>query len=280
MSGIARSTYYYRIKTESRRKEREIEDHRVRDLIDSVHVKFPTYGYRKLIRELRRRGIAIGVTRVRRIQSKYGLFAIKIRKFIRTTDSKHKLAVYPNLLRPLPEMTGLNEIWTADITYVRILTGFVFVAVILDLCSRKVVGWAISKHIDEELVVSALRMAIEKRKPDPGCIHHSDRGVQYASRGYVELLNEWKFRISMSRKGNPYDNAWTESFMKILKYEEVYLCGYETYEDVVRRIPTFLDEVYNSERIHSSIGYLTPDEFECEIIRKKMKPEPGPTLQI
>jgi putative transposase len=280
VSGIARSTYYYRKKTEPKRKERELEDHRLRDLIDSIHVKFPYFGYRKLIRELRRRGITVGVTRIRRIQAKYGLFAIKIRKFIRTTDSKHKLKVYPNLLRPPPELTGLDEVWTADITYVRILSGFVFVAVILDLCSRKVIGWAISKHIDEELVVAALRMAIEKRKPDPGCIHHSDRGVQYASRGYIELLEEWKFQISMSRKGNPYDNAWTESFMKILKYEEVYLVGYETYEDVVRRIPEFLEQTYNKERIHSAIGYLTPEEFEWEIKKKKVTTEPGAPLQI
>jgi putative transposase len=267
--GLPKSTYYYRLKNESKAKLRELGDVKVKDLIDNVHIDFPVYGYRKLHKELLRRGHLINEKKIRRIQLKFGLFATQIRKWIKTTDSKHKLKKYPNLISPAMLLTDLNQVWVSDITYVRILTGFIFVAIILDLCSRKVIGWAISKRINAELAVMALKMAVETRKPDPGCIHHSDQGVQYCSEDYIELLTEWKFQISMSRKGNPYDNAWAESFMKILKYEEIYLSEYETYEDVVNRLPRFIEEIYNRKRIHSSIGYLTPEEFEWQIMKRK-----------
>ncbi len=274
--GLAKSTYYYRLKQEPKAKLREVRDAEVKDLIDSVHIDFPIYGYRKLHRELLRRGYLLNEKKIRRIQRKFGLFATQVRKWIKTTDSRHKLKKYPNLISPATLITDVNQVWVSDITYVRIQTGFIFVAIILDLCSRKVVGWGISKRINAELAVKALQMAIEQRKPDPGCIHHSDQGVQYCSEDYTELLSEWKFQISMSRKGNPYDNAWAESFMRILKYEEIYLSEYETYEDVVNRLPRFLEEIYNRKRIHSSIGYLTPEEFEWQI--KKRKQETGQTL--
>jgi transposase InsO family protein len=272
--GLAKSTYYYRLKNEPKAKLREEMDAKVKDLIDNVHIDFPIYGYRKLHRELKRRGIVINEKKIRRIQRKFGLFATQIRKWIKTTDSKHKLKKYPKLLTGALRITNVNEVWVSDITYVRILTGFIFVAIILDLFSRKVVGWAISKRINAELAVNALNMAIKNRKPSPGCIHHSDQGVQYCSKEYIEILDEWKFQISMSRKGNPYDNAWAESFMKILKYEEIYLSEYETYEDVVNRLPHFIEEIYNRKRIHSSIGYLTPEEFEVRFM--KQKPEVSP----
>jgi putative transposase len=268
---LAKSTYYYRLKHEPVAQQREIRDAQTRDLIDNVHILFPTYGYRKLHEELRRRGHLLNEKKIRRIQAKYGLFATQVRKWIKTTDSRHKLKKYPNLISPAMMLTDLNQVWVSDITYVRIQTGFIFVAIILDLCSRKVIGWAISKRINAELAVTALRMAIQQRKPDPGCIHHSDQGIQYCSEDYIELLTEWRFQISMSRKGNPYDNAWAESFMRILKYEEIYLSEYETYEDVVNRLPHFIEEIYNRKRIHSSIGYLTPEEFEWQIMKQKQE---------
>lgn len=270
---LPKSTYYYRLKQEPRAKLREEADAKVKDLIDNVHIDHPTFGYRKLHHELKRRGVVMNEKKIRRIQRKFGLFATIIRKWIKTTDSKHKFKKYPKLLSPALRVTNVNEVWVSDITYVRILTGFIFVAIILDLFSRKVIGWAISRRINAELAVEALKMAIRNRKPDPGCIHHSDQGVQYCSKEYIEILTEWKFQISMSRKGNPYDNAWAESFMKILKYEEIYLSEYETYEDVVNRLPRFIEEIYNRKRIHSSIDYLTPEEFEVKFMKPKPEPE-------
>lgn len=262
---LARSTYYYQIKNRPRIVEKEKSDAQVKDLIDGVHIDFPYYGYRMLHAELLRRGHLINEKKIRRIQRKFGLFAIMVRKFIRTTDSDHNHRIYPNLLKLLPDITELNRVWVTDITYVRIEAGFVFVAIVMDLCSRKVVGYAISKRIDRQLTLGALRMAIETRKPGPGLIHHSDRGVQYACDDYIALMKSSGISPSMSRSGNPYDNAFMESFMKTLKYNEIYLNHYETWNDVLDRVPDFIEEVYNKKRLHSSLGYLTPEEFERNI---------------
>jgi transposase InsO family protein len=207
---------------------------------------------------------------------KFGLKPIAWRTFVRTTDSAHKLQIYPNLLRKR-QIRSVNQVWVADITYIRIRSSFVYLAAILDLYSRKVVGWAISKRIDTELCLAALQMALKDR-PARGCIHHSDRGVQYASAEYVALLRQHGLEISMSRKANPYDNAFMESFYKTLKYEEVHLWNYETYEDVIERLPFFIEEVYNRKRLHSSIGYVPPVEFEASVSR--LKPADRPVLNL
>lgn len=203
------------------------------------------------------------------MQRKYQLFPIRWHSFkIATTDSNHGHKIYPNLLAGLT-LTGINQAWVADITYIRILKGFVFLAALLDRYSRKVIGWAISKRIDAELCLAALKIALDTRKPPPGCIHHSDRGVQYACREYVALLEAANMKISMSRTANPYDNAHMESFFKTLKYEEVHLSNYETYDDVIERLPHFIEQVYNKKRLHSALGYLPPEEYEIKIQKPK-----------
>jgi transposase InsO family protein len=206
----------------------------------------------------------------------FGLKPITWRSFVRTTDSRHALPVYPNLLKNR-QVCAVNQVWVADLTYIRIRSSFVYLAALLDLYSRRIVGWAISKRIDTELCLAALQMALEHR-PARGCIHHSDRGVQYASARYVALLRQHDMEISMSAKGNPYDNAFMESFYKTLKYEEVHLWNYETYEDVIERLPFFLEEVYNRKRLHSSIGYVPPVEFEATV--SKLKPADRPVLNL
>ena len=234
--GVARATYYK--KPSGKRLKADME---LKGLIDEIHVDFPGYGYRRIKPELEADGGKFNWKRIRRVMRQYGLFPILPRAFRPTTDSRHKFHRYENLLPKLADIKAPNTVWGSDITYIRIVSGFVYLAVILDLYSRKVVGWSISKRIDAKLVVGALEQALQERKPPPGCIHHSDQGVQYACDEYVEVLEDAWFRPSMSRKGNPYDNAALESFMKTLKYEEVYLGDYETYEDVVEGLPRFIE---------------------------------------
>lgn len=262
MMGLSPSTFYYEPKRA--RESREREDAALRDAIEAIQVEHPTAGYRRVQVYLRRRGRFVGERRIRRIMKQFSLQAEIKRAFVHTTDSNHSHRVYPNLL-PGRRLTGIDQAWGADLTYIRIANGFVYLAVILDIFSRRVIGWAISKHIDAELALAALKQAIAQRRPPPGCIHHSDRGVQYLCKDYVALLNENKFAISNSAKGNPYHNAFVESFMKTLKQEEVYLANYETYLDVLENLPAFIEEVYNEKRVHSGIDYLTPSELEERI---------------
>ena len=244
----------------------------MRQQIERIQEELPGYGVRRLAKELKRRGHQVNKKRIRRVVKKFGLQPITWRTFVRTTDSRHKLPVYPNLLKKR-QVRAINQVWVADITYIRIRSSFVYLAAILDLYSRRIVGWAISKRIDTQLCVAALQMALRKRRAR-GCIHHSDRGVQYASAQYVRLLRQRGLEISMSRKGNPYDNAFMESFYKTLKYEEVHLWNYETYEDVIERLPFFIEAVYNQKRLHSSIGYVPPAEFEAAILNMKSADRP------
>jgi transposase InsO family protein len=214
MIGLSPSTYYYPPKRP--RASREREDAELRDAIEAVQADFPKAGYRTVGQYLKRRGRFVGERRIRRVMRRFSLHAEIKRAFIHTTDSNHSHRVYPNL-RPGKCLTGIKQAWASDLTYLRIANGFVYLAVILDLFSRRVIGWAISKHIDAELALAALRQAIQTRESPAGCVHHSDRGVQYLCKDYVALLNERKFAISNSGKGNPYHNAFVESFMKRLK---------------------------------------------------------------
>lgn len=259
MLNMARSSYYYKKPLDL---QREKEDADLRDKIESIVVEYERYGYRRVTAQLKRGGSEVNHKRVQRIMQQEGLVCKLKKRWVNTTDSDHPYPVAPNLLKEA-KITGVNQAWVADITYIRIMTAFVYLAVILDVFSRKVVGWAISLRIDTELTRAALRMAIETRRPTEGCIHHSDRGVQYASHEYVDALNAAGLQISMSRKGNPYDNAWAESFMKTLKNEEVYLWDYKTLEDVKKRVPYFIEEVYNEKRLHSALGYCPPNEYEA-----------------
>jgi transposase InsO family protein len=257
--GLGRSTYYYRLRQKALRAKKEEVD--LRDRIEKIVVKCAGYGYRRVTYQLRREGYKINHKRVARLMREQSLQCQVKRRWVKTTDSDHGYRIYPNLIKEL-KITGRNQVWVADITYIRIMTGFLYLAVVLDLFSRKVIGWALSEHIDAQLTLTALRVALDDRGSVKGCIHHSDRGVQYACHAYVEELEAAKIRISMARKGNPYDNAAAESFMKTLKCEEVYLWDYHNVEDVKRRIPYFLQEVYNQKRLHSALGYVTPEEFE------------------
>jgi len=257
--GLPESSFYY--KPREGYLERLKKEADLRDRIESICLEFPRYGYRRVTHQLQREGWQVNHKKVLRLMRENDLLCRVRRKWTRTTDSDHPYRAYPNLTRDL-DITGLNQVWLADITYIRILTGFVYLAVILDAYSRKAVGYAISTSIDTALVLEALRRAIEDRCPEPGCIHHSDQGVQYASHDYIAELGQHQFQISMSRKGNPYDNAMVESFFKTLKYEEVYLWEYRTLADVEGRLPYFIEEVYNRKRLHSALGYRPPNEFE------------------
>ena len=219
------------------------------------------YGYRRVTAELRRRGMIVNHKRVSRLMREDNLLAVQPRVFVVTTDSKHELEVYLNLASRM-KLTGINQLWVADITYIRLQAEFVYLAVILDAFSRKVVGWALERTLASRLPKAALEQAITQRQPPPGLVHHSDRGVQYAADEYVKVLRQHQMIPSMSRPANPYDNASCESFMKTLKREEIYANDYRDLDHLRTNIEAFIDQYYNRCRLHSALGYKPPEEFE------------------
>ena len=229
--------------------------------MQKVALESPAYGYRRITHELQQRGFQVNHKRVLRMMREDNLLCVRRRAFVVTTDSRHNLPVYPNLGRTV-KPTAINQLWVADITYIRLRIEFVYLAVVLDAFSRRVIGWALGRTLQAELAATALRMALIERQPQPGLVHHSDRGVQYASHDYTEILKQHHATISMSRRGNPYDNAACESFMKTLKQEEVYRNEYRDFHDARSSIEEFLERIYNQKRLHSALGYVSPAEFE------------------
>ncbi|MFV0453259.1 MAG: IS3 family transposase [Propioniciclava sp.] len=255
--GISRSWWYETTRT----REPDDEALALRDAIERIVLAFPGYGYRRVTQALRRDGWVVNAKRVLRVMREESLLCQHTRRFVCTTDSRHGFPRYPNLLRDQP-VDGLNQAWVADLTYIRLPTTFVYLAAILDACSRRVVGWQLSQRIDTELTLAALGRAIAERNPAPGVIHHSDHGVQYASTRYIARLEAIGARISMAAVGNPYQNAMAESFFATLKREEVSLYEYQTFAEAEANLAHFIETVYNHKHLHSSLGYCPPSEFE------------------
>lgn len=257
--GVSRAWYYGHQRADLAAAE---EAMRLRDAIEQLVLAFPGYGYRRVTKALQRAGWAINHKRVLRVMRREALLCQLKRRFVATTDSRHGCPAYPNLLRGTA-VARCDQAWVADITYVRLPTTFVYLACLLDAFSRRCVGWHLSRAIDTGLTLAALDRALAARRPPPGLIHHSDQGVQYASAAYVARLEGAGARISMAAVGNPYENAQAESFFKTLKREEVYLKEYRTFAEAQANLARFIDDVYNTKRLHSSLGYRPPAEFEA-----------------
>jgi len=256
-AGLSRAGYYRFLL----RPQRQEVDMDLRSQIQRIALQWPAYGYRRVQAELERHGWLVNHKRVLRLMRADNLLCLRRRKFVLTTDSKHGLPIYPNLAQGRV-LTGINQLWVADITYIRLAVEFVYLAVLLDAFSRSCIGWALQCRLEAGLVLEALHMALRRRRPQPGLVHHSDRGVQYASRDYTQVLKQHGIRSSMSRRGNVYDNSLAESFIKTLKYEEVYPTEYHNLEEAKASMQQFLEKIYNQKRLHSALGYRPPREFE------------------
>jgi len=263
LARVSRSSFYRF--NEDARPDKDMD---LRDAIQRIALQWPSYGRPRITAELRRRGWQVNPKRVYRLLREDNLLCVRKRRFVVTTNSNHGLRVYPNVARDMV-LTGVDQLWRADITYIRLREEFVYLAVILDAFSRRVVGWALGRNMDDELTLTALRMAIKERGVPPGLVHHSDRGSQYASNDYTDLLKANGIQISMSRKGNPWDNAACESFMKTLKYEEILRNEYRDLAEAYASIHEFLEKVYNHKRLHSALGYVPPAEFEAQLAAQK-----------
>ena len=258
LAGVSRRSFY-RFDPEAKSADRDLE---LRDAIQRIALEMPSYGRPRITAELRRRGWIVNAKRVHRLLREDNLLCLRRGKFNVTTDSRHGFPLYPNLAGEM-ELSDVNQLWIADITYIRLAAEFIYLAVVLDAFSRRVIGWALDRTLEAKLTVAALQMALSRRRAQPGLVHHSDRGVQYACHEYTGLLRGHGVQISMSRKGNPYDNAACESFMKTLKYEEVYRQEYRDLPDAIRSLRRFIEKVYNERRLHSALGYTPPAEFEA-----------------
>lgn len=261
--GLARSSYYYR----ARKRRTQCKNVELVKLIRALRERWPGYGYRRITHQLQREGIVVNHKRVARLMRLHALNVQRPAKRFPHTSDGAAPCPYPNLARGLVPSRP-DELWVADLTYIALRAGFAFFAAILDAFSRRVVGYALGRHMGASLTLAALQAAIEDRHPPPGCIHHSDRGSQYGSLQYQELLTRHGLKASMGRRGRPRDNAQVESFMKTVKYEEIYVRSYENFHDVLAHLPEFIEEVYNRERLHSALGYMSPIEFEAKTARR------------
>ena len=265
--GLSRAGYYRRHKQAEQARQRDLE---LRDQVQRVALARPAYGYRRITAELQQQGWGVNRKRVLRLMREDNLLCLRKRRWVRTTNSNHGLPVYENLTAEL-EVKAVNQLWVADITYIRLRSEFIYLAVVLDVWSRRVIGWNLDRHLRTELALGALEQALQQRGVKPGLVHHSDRGVQYASAAYTERLRAHQVRISMSRRGNPYDNAYAESFMKTLKHEEVDRKEYGSLQEAQANIGRFVQEIYNGQRLHSALNYLSPLQFERKQERASME---------
>jgi putative transposase len=260
LAGVSRAGFYRSLQNRAPVEE-EME---TRSAIQAIAVEHRRrYGYRRITAELRRRGMLVNHKRVLRILREDNLLGVQPRRFVVTTDSDHRFEVYLNLASRM-KLTGINQLWVTDITYIRLHQEFVYLAVVLDAFSRKVVGWALGRTLAARMPIAALEQAVAERQPPPGLVHHSDRGVQYACGDYAQVVQQHQMIPSMSRPGNPYDNASCESFMKTLKREEIYANDYRDLEHLFANIEAFIERYYNRLRLHSALGYRSPEEFERE----------------
>jgi len=258
LGGVSRASFYRFDEDGTTRVDRDMDLH---DAIQRIALKWPSYGRPRITAELKRQGWKVGPNRVRRLMREDNLLCARKRKFVVTTDSHHGLKVYPNLAGGM-ELSGINQLWVADITYIRLETEFVYLAVVIDAFSRRVIGWALDRTLEDDLPLAALRMAFAIRQPASGLVHHSDRGSQYASHDYTDLLKARGCQISMSHKASPWENGGCESWVKTLKYEEVFRQEYRDLAEARTSLQRFIEKVYNQQRLHSALGYRPPIEFE------------------